>query len=129
MRKHHRDLTPAQGRQDHTISPSASCHSSDNTTRPSHPALHVRDDRDTPLLVSTGRADARSDLPDNARAKIVTPWHDGQFAHGVHAHDARSPSSRERRAEYRKWTRATELVLGYRAPTTEGSLTLASQAN
>src|SRR5262245_46768407 len=44
------DLTPAQGRQDHTISPSASCRSSDNTTRPSHPAAYVRDDREAPLL-------------------------------------------------------------------------------
>ena len=45
-----RNLTPAQGRQDHTISPSASCRSSDDTSRPSHPAANVRDDRDTPLM-------------------------------------------------------------------------------
>src|SRR5215469_4380764 len=44
------DLTPAQGRQDHTISPSASCRSSDDISRPSHPAAHVRDDRETPLM-------------------------------------------------------------------------------
>jgi hypothetical protein len=44
------DLTPAQGRQDHTTSPSASCCSSHSTSRPSHPALNVRDDRDTPLV-------------------------------------------------------------------------------
>ena len=36
---------PASGRQDHTLSPSASCCSSDDTTRPSHPAPNVRDDR------------------------------------------------------------------------------------
>src|SRR5262245_46711609 len=79
------DLTPAQGRQDHTISPSASCCSSHNTPRPSHPAPNVRDDREAPLLVSAGRADARSDLPDNARGKVAPLWHDGQFAHGTHA--------------------------------------------
>jgi hypothetical protein len=50
------DLTPALGRQDHTISPSASCCSSDNTPRPSHPASNVRDDREAPLL---WRRDAR----------------------------------------------------------------------
>jgi hypothetical protein len=44
------DLAPALGRQDHTISPSASHHSSDDASRPSHPAPHVRDDRDTLLL-------------------------------------------------------------------------------
>jgi hypothetical protein len=41
---------PASGRQDHTLSPSASCCSSDDTTRPSHPAPNVRDDREAPLL-------------------------------------------------------------------------------
>jgi hypothetical protein len=50
------DLTPALGRQDHTISPSASCCSSGDTPRPSHPASYVRDDRDTPLW---WRRDAR----------------------------------------------------------------------
>jgi hypothetical protein len=44
------DLTPALGRQDHTISPYAICCSSDNTPRPSHPAAYVRDDREAPLL-------------------------------------------------------------------------------
>ena len=41
---------PASGRQDHTTSPSASCCSSNNMPRPSHPASNVCDDRETPLL-------------------------------------------------------------------------------
>ena len=44
------NVTPALGRQDHTTSPSASCCSSNNTPRPSHPASNVRDDREAPLL-------------------------------------------------------------------------------
>src|SRR5919197_6536458 len=44
------NVTPALGRQDHTTSPSASRHSSDDATRPSHPAPTVRDDREAPLL-------------------------------------------------------------------------------
>jgi hypothetical protein len=48
-------LAPASGRQDHTIL-RPQCHQSSaqelraDTSRPSHPALHVRDDRETPLL-------------------------------------------------------------------------------
>jgi hypothetical protein len=45
------NLTPASGRQDHTTSPSAARalrHKRDK--RPPHPALNVRDDRETPLL-------------------------------------------------------------------------------
>ena len=60
------DLAPALGRQNHTISPSASRHSSRDTSRPSHPAPNVRDDREAPLLWGAGRADDRSDLPDMA---------------------------------------------------------------
>src|SRR6516164_2611996 len=45
-----RSLTPAQGRQDHKISPYASCHSSRDASRPSHPAAYVRDDREAPLM-------------------------------------------------------------------------------
>ena len=56
------DLAPASGRQDHTISPSASRHSSDDVTRPSRPAPNVRDDREAPLLAGAGCADDRSDL-------------------------------------------------------------------
>jgi hypothetical protein len=44
------DLAPALGRQDHTTSPSASCHSSLDIPRPSHPAAYVRDDREAPLV-------------------------------------------------------------------------------
>jgi hypothetical protein len=44
------NLTPASGRQDHTTSPSASARFVlAREPRPSHPALHVRDDRETPL--------------------------------------------------------------------------------
>src|SRR6266516_4696394 len=47
------DLTPASGRQNHTTSPSASAPSSAlsrlTLPRPPHPALFVRDDRETPL--------------------------------------------------------------------------------
>jgi hypothetical protein len=56
------NLAPASGRQDHTISPSASRHSSDDAPRPSHPAPNVRDDREAPLLAGAGCADDRSDL-------------------------------------------------------------------
>jgi hypothetical protein len=45
-----KNLTPASGRQDHTTSPSASRpRSSARRSRPPHPALYVRDDRETPL--------------------------------------------------------------------------------
>src|ERR1700759_2269332 len=88
------NLTPAQGRQDHTISPSASCHSSDSTTRPSHPAAYVRDDREAPLM---WQRDARSIVlicPTAQRESPATDWHDGQFAHGCDAHDSLHPSFR-----------------------------------
>src|SRR6201991_2795131 len=76
------DLTPALGRQDHTISPSASCCSSGNTTRPSHPAAYVRDDREAPIM---WQRDGRSIVlicPTAQRESPATDWHDGQFAHG-----------------------------------------------
>jgi hypothetical protein len=44
------NLTPASGRQDHTTSPSAAGHVVSAPLRPSHPAPHVRDVRETPLL-------------------------------------------------------------------------------
>ena len=75
------DLTPALGRQDHTISPSASCCSSHNTSRPSHPAPNVRDDREAPLLRQRDAREHRCDLPDGARGNV----HDGQFEDGRHA--------------------------------------------
>jgi hypothetical protein len=44
------NLTPASGRQDHTTSPSASSAARlHRHPRPPHPALYVRDDRETPL--------------------------------------------------------------------------------
>ena len=45
------NLTPASGRQDRTISPYAIRHSSGDISRPSHPALNVRDDREAPLCM------------------------------------------------------------------------------
>jgi hypothetical protein len=55
-------LMPASGHQDHTALPSASgrarlC----SQKRPSHPAPHVRDDRDTPLRQVQDGADPTSD--------------------------------------------------------------------
>jgi hypothetical protein len=82
-------VTPALGRQNHTISPSASRHSSRDAPRPSHPASNVRDDREAPLLVAARRANDRCDLPDNARENV----HDGQFAHGGNALARLSPRS------------------------------------
>jgi hypothetical protein len=79
------DLAPALGRQDHTISPSAPCCSSHNTPRPSHPAPNVRDDREAPLLRVRDAREHGFDLPDGATEKFASPWHDRQFAHGVHA--------------------------------------------
>ena len=79
------DLAPALGRQDHTTSPSASCCSSHNTPRPSHPASYVRDDRETPLMWVRDTREHGFDLPDGATEKFASPWHDGQFAHEVYA--------------------------------------------
>ena len=42
------NLTQASGCQDHATSPSALHRSSHDATRPSHPALHVRDDASAP---------------------------------------------------------------------------------
>ena len=75
------NLAPALGRQDHTISPSAICCSSRNTSRPSHPASNVRDDREAPLLRQRDAREHRCDLPDGARGNV----HDGQFEDGRHA--------------------------------------------
>ena len=44
-----RSLIPASGDRDNTTSPSVSTRSSGAPTRPSHPASHARDDRETPL--------------------------------------------------------------------------------
>jgi hypothetical protein len=42
-------LAPASGRQDHTTSPCAQCHSSGDIAAPIASRTNVRDDRDTPL--------------------------------------------------------------------------------
>ena len=69
---HPRNLTPALGRQDHTISPSAPCCSSHNTPRPSHPTPNVRDDRETPLVWVRDAREHGFDLPDGATEKCTT---------------------------------------------------------
>ena len=48
------NLTPAPGRQDHTTSPSAICAVRQKRIRVHRIPHHVRDDRETPLLVSAG---------------------------------------------------------------------------
>ena len=77
-----KNLTPASGRQDHTTSPSAlRAFRLEASKRPPHPALNVRDDRDTSLF--------RGGMPRNLRLiwgsrqcrRVATDWHDGQFAH------------------------------------------------
>ena len=51
-----KNLMPASRHQDHATWPSAEAVTRQLTTsRPSHPASHVRDDRDTPLLMEAGR--------------------------------------------------------------------------
>ena len=56
VRNHLANLTPASGRQDHTTSPSAvSLARPAKPPRPSHPAAHVRDDREASLLSAAGR--------------------------------------------------------------------------
>ena len=76
------DLTPASGCQDHTISSSASAPfvrakpSRAPPKRPSHPAPNVRDDREAPLMASTGRAHPISDL-----WKRQADFHKSETAH------------------------------------------------
>jgi hypothetical protein len=93
-------VAPAQGRQDHTISPSAKRHSSHDASRPSHPASNVRDDREAPLM---WQRDARMVVlicPTTQRQSPATDWHDGQFLHGMHAEAlSTSHSGAARRAE------------------------------
>jgi hypothetical protein len=58
-----KNLAPASGRQDHTISPSASAaFVNAQPKRPPHPAPNVRDDRDTPLFSEAGHAKDAADL-------------------------------------------------------------------
>jgi hypothetical protein len=61
MRKHHRQRE--RQRQDHTASPSAAASFVfRSSSRPSHPAPNVRDDRETPLLWVRDGDGCRSDL-------------------------------------------------------------------
>jgi hypothetical protein len=84
------NLAPASGRQDHTISPSASAaFVNAQPKRPPHPASNVRDDRDTPLL---WRRDTRKMLLIWGFEQYRRPaaqWHDGQFSHDAYARFAR----------------------------------------
>jgi hypothetical protein len=89
-RKRFTNLAPASERQDHATSPSA--HTplvaqkiAPGDVRPSRPVPDVRDDREPPLLWARDGRKHRCDLPDKARPKAATNWHDGQFAHGAHA--------------------------------------------
>jgi hypothetical protein len=107
------DLAPAQGRQDHTSSPSA--HSITRQSmhpRPSHPAPNTRDDREAPLLEEAGRADDAGDLgPTSTRIPKIgtaTEWHDGQFAHDGHAQFSPGLSGKSVLARHQElWARGT----------------------
>jgi hypothetical protein len=86
----HENLAPASGRQDHTISPSASAaFVNAQPQRPPHPASNVRDDRETPLL---WRRDTQKMLLIWGFEQYCRPaaqWHDGQFTHDMYARSAR----------------------------------------
>jgi hypothetical protein len=60
--KHHANLAPASGRQDHTPSPSASVRSSRATEVSTASRLNVRDDREPPLLRGRDGANITTDL-------------------------------------------------------------------
>ncbi len=65
------NLTSASGYQDHTTSPSASTPSLVvATSRPSHPAPNVRDDREAPLLRVRGMAGISNAVSSNRRSEI-----------------------------------------------------------
>jgi hypothetical protein len=59
-------LISASRYQDHAALPSALVRSSSAPRRPSHPAPHVRDDRETPLLWARNARKTARDLPDDA---------------------------------------------------------------
>jgi hypothetical protein len=71
-----RDLASASGGQDHTPSPSASAsfvrvHEARATpTRPSHPALNVRDDREAPLVSERGTARIMLLIPGKVKSDL-----------------------------------------------------------
>jgi hypothetical protein len=60
--KHHHHLTPASRRQDHTTSPSASSAVVIGTISVHRIPLHVRDDRETPLVEERDGGVVRGDL-------------------------------------------------------------------
>ena len=62
------NLAPAQGRQDHTTWPSASCRARrTRCRRPSRPAPNTRDDREAPLLEGAGCAYGKQNFRQNGR--------------------------------------------------------------
>jgi hypothetical protein len=62
--------------------------------RPPHPAPNVRDDREAPLLVRTGRREVIADLGVRSTTLSAANWHDGQFAHNAHAQFSLCPSGK-----------------------------------
>ena len=84
-------LAPASERQDHTTSPSALGHVRLTCPpRPPHPRLTCRDDRAyAPLHRGGMRESIVVICPTEQAPRGATDWHDGQFAHGVHAGIAR----------------------------------------
>jgi hypothetical protein len=106
-------VAPALGRQDHTTSPSASCHSSDDAPRPSHPAPNVRDDREASLLSSARPQEKATDLGGRSTRRLAADWHDGQ-SHFAYASDiasariagwakAHAPCPPSLRESFREW--------------------------
>ncbi len=56
------------------------------TSRPSHPAPNVRDDREAPLLIGGGTREMMVVIWGVGQVRwLAALWHDGQFAHGGHA--------------------------------------------
>jgi hypothetical protein len=47
---------------------------------PSHPATHVRDDRETPLQLERDARERAFDLPDGTSEVPATRWHEGQIS-------------------------------------------------
>ena len=88
-------LAPASERQNHTTSPSALGHVRLTCPqRPPHPHLTYRDDRAyVPLHRGGMREKVVLICPTWQAPTPATDWHDGQFAHGVHAEIARRASA------------------------------------
>ncbi len=89
--KHHRKLDAslrAPGPRDFAVR--ETCPSSFGPLASTASRLTFGDDRpNAPLEASRDARERASDLPDAASAKSATVWHDGQFAHDVHARIAR----------------------------------------